>query len=173
MLQPAKDDLLSDAFVCRHEAGSWNAVSADQFGEQTAIKIGKGDLSSTQIAKWNDSFSDTLDHCYSPDLSSSFNLDLNSPRPSREAVMKNKHNKRGLLRLLSTFNLGCVASVESRDDGVFLHDETYTTIISYLCQTTDARRQVVRIRAAGLLDVALRYTGSCCCDDGEVGWCCP
>ena len=25
----------------------------------------------------------------------------------------------------------------------------------------------------GLLDVALRSTGSCCCADGEVGWCCP
>ena len=40
----AKDDLLSGAFVCRHKAGSWNAVSADQFGEQTAINIGKGGL---------------------------------------------------------------------------------------------------------------------------------
>ena len=40
----AKDDLLSGAFVCRHMACSWNAVSADQFGEQTAIKIGKGGL---------------------------------------------------------------------------------------------------------------------------------
>ena len=78
----AKDDLLSGAFVCWHKAGSWNAVSADQFGEQTAIKIGKGStrgitLSLTQVAEWIDSFpisanlSDTPDHCYSPDLSSS------------------------------------------------------------------------------------------------------
>ena len=78
----AKDDLPSGVFVCRHKAGSWNAVSADQFGEQTAIKIGKGGLkgitlSSTQVAELIDSFpisayvSDTLDHCYSPDLSSS------------------------------------------------------------------------------------------------------
>ena len=69
----AKDDFLSGAFVCRHTAGSWNAVSADQFGEQTAIKIGKGGvkgitLSSTQVAEWIESFtisayvSDTLDH---------------------------------------------------------------------------------------------------------------
>ena len=28
--------------VCRHHNGYWNTVSADQFGEQTAIKIGKG-----------------------------------------------------------------------------------------------------------------------------------
>ena len=30
--------------VCRHHAGYWNAVSADQFGEQTAIRMGKGAL---------------------------------------------------------------------------------------------------------------------------------
>ena len=55
----AKDDLLSGAFVCRHKGGSWNAVSADQFGEQTAIKIGKGGLkgiplSPEQVAEWID-----------------------------------------------------------------------------------------------------------------------
>ena len=38
----ARSDLLSGAFVCRHHEGYWNAVSGDQFGEQTAIKIGKG-----------------------------------------------------------------------------------------------------------------------------------
>ena len=74
-----------------------------------------------------------------------FNLNLNSSLPSRDAVMKNKHNKRGLSRLLSTFNLGCGVSVESRDDGVFLHDEADITIISYLFQAADAGRQVVRI----------------------------
>ena len=59
--------------------------------------------------------------------------------------MKNKHNKRGLSRLLRTFNLGCGASVESRDDGVFLHDEADVTIISYLFQAADAGRQMIRI----------------------------
>ena len=78
----AKDDLLPGALVSRHKAGSGNAVSADQFGEQTTIKVGKCGpkgitVSSTQVAKWIDSFPisayvyDTLDHCYSPDLSSS------------------------------------------------------------------------------------------------------
>ena len=84
MLLPAeaKDDLLSGAYVCRYKAGSWNTVSADQFGEKMEIKIGKGclkgiTLSSTQVAEWIDRFptsayvSDTLDHCYSPDLSRS------------------------------------------------------------------------------------------------------
>ena len=64
--------------------------------------------------------------------STTFTLDLNSPLPSSEAVMKNKHNKRTLSRLLSTFNLGCGVSTESRDDGVFLQDEADITVIIYL-----------------------------------------
>ena len=36
-------------------------------------------------------------------------------------------------------------SVESRDGGVFLHDEADITIISYLFQTADVGRQMVRI----------------------------
>ena len=55
--------------------------------------------------------------------STTFNLAMNSPLPSREAVMKNKHNKRGLSRLLGTFNLRCGVTVDSIDDGVFGHDE--------------------------------------------------
>ena len=89
-----KDDLLSGAFVCRHKASGWNAVSADQFGKQTTIMIGKGGmngitLSSTQVAEWINSFpisayvSDTLDHCYSPDLASS-----SSEKPHKEESVK-------------------------------------------------------------------------------------
>ena len=37
----AKMDLLAGARVCRHRPGTWNSVSADQFGEQTYIKKGK------------------------------------------------------------------------------------------------------------------------------------
>ena len=37
----AKADLMAGIFVCRHGDGSWNAVSADQFGEQTYIRYGK------------------------------------------------------------------------------------------------------------------------------------
>lgn len=33
----AKADLMAGAFVCRHGEGVWNAVSADQFSEQTYI----------------------------------------------------------------------------------------------------------------------------------------
>ena len=67
----AKPDL-----VCRHHDGFWNAVSADQFGEQTAIKIGKGalkgmTLSADFVCEWIDAFpitvyvSDCVEHMYS------------------------------------------------------------------------------------------------------------
>lgn len=63
--------------VCRHHGGYWNAVSADQFGEQTAIRMGKGalkgmTLSPELVAEWIDAFpitvhvSDCIDHVYSP-----------------------------------------------------------------------------------------------------------
>ena len=51
--------------VCRHHPGYWNAVSADQFGEQTAIKIGKGGLKGMTLAaelvsEWIDAFPITI-----------------------------------------------------------------------------------------------------------------
>ena len=47
--------------VCRHHNGYWNAVSANQFGEQTAIKIGKGalkgmTLSPELVSEWINAF---------------------------------------------------------------------------------------------------------------------
>ena len=54
----AKADLMAGAFVCRHQEGVWNAVLADQFGEQTYIRYGtsKGGLigmtlSAEQVAR--------------------------------------------------------------------------------------------------------------------------
>lgn len=56
----ARADLLAGAHVCRHNDGCWNSVSGDQFGEQTAIKTGKGGLkgmalSPELITEWIDS----------------------------------------------------------------------------------------------------------------------
>ena len=62
--------------VCRHQDGYWNAVSSDQFGEQTAIRIGKGALkgmtqSADLVSEWINTFpitctvSDQLDSIYS------------------------------------------------------------------------------------------------------------
>ena len=76
--------------VCRHHDGYWNAVSADQFGEQTAIKIGKGALKGTTlsaelVAEWIDAFpitvhvSDRVDHIY---MTHQENLHRNNTRRS-------------------------------------------------------------------------------------------
>ena len=91
-----------------------------------------------------------------------------------QLVRQNKHNKRSLSRLLSTFNLGCGVSGESRD-GVFLHDEAYIT--SYLFQAADAGRQVVRILSddsdifVQLVYWTRRYDLQVRFADGEVRWC--
>ena len=59
----AKEDLLAGAHVCRHSDGGM-AVPADQFGEQTYIKRGKGaggmkgiSTSVEQVDVWVNSFS--------------------------------------------------------------------------------------------------------------------
>ena len=71
----AKADIVSGAFVVRHHEWYWNAVSGDQFGEQTDIKIGKGSLKGTTLSaelvcEWIDAFpvtvhvSDRVGHIY-------------------------------------------------------------------------------------------------------------
>ncbi len=56
---------MSDALVCPHHEGYWNAVSGDQFGEQTGIMMGKGALkgmtpSTEQVCEWIDAFPITV-----------------------------------------------------------------------------------------------------------------
>ena len=57
----AKADLLAGAHVCRHSERCWNSVSGVKFGEQTAVKAGKGGLkgitlSPELVTEWIDSF---------------------------------------------------------------------------------------------------------------------
>ena len=68
-----------------------------------------------------------------------FNLDLNSPLPSCEAVMKNKHSNRGLSRLLITFNLRYLLPVSSRR--------------YWSSGGQNSQRRQLNVCAAGLLDV--------------------
>ena len=59
--------------------------------------------------------------------------------------MRNNSNKQCLSHLLSTFNLGDDVTVECRDDGVFSHDEANVTMISYMLQSAEEGKKVVRI----------------------------
>jgi len=84
--------------VCRHHDGYWNAVSADQFGEQTAIKMGKGGLkgmtlSAELVSEWIDAFpitvhvSDRMDHIYA----------ISEPGQSAEKLHKEEMKQRRIL----------------------------------------------------------------------------
>ena len=74
-----------------------------------------------------------------------YNLTAISPLPHRDAILKNKHNKRDLSRVLSTLNLGPGIVMDSRGDGGFRHDEADVTIISYLLQAAESGHDVIRI----------------------------
>jgi len=77
--------------------------------------------------------------------STDYNLTTNSPLPNRDAILKNKHNKRELSRVLSVFNLGPNVSMDSRDDGGFTHDEADVTMIAYMLQAAEFGKGVIRI----------------------------
>ena len=58
--------------------------------------------------------------------STDYNLTANS------LILKNKHNKRELSRVLSLFNLGPNVNMDRRDDGAFTHGEDDVTMIAYM-----------------------------------------
>jgi len=74
-----------------------------------------------------------------------YELSITSPLPKRDAIMKSKNNKRSLASVLSTFGLGENAMMETKDDGVFGHDEADVTMISYLLQAASCGKEVIRV----------------------------
>ena len=79
--EDVKKDLIAGAHVCRNKEWSWNVVSSDQFGEQTAIKTRKGGLkgmtlSSELVTEWINAFtisaylSDDMDVLYTEEAPS-------------------------------------------------------------------------------------------------------
>ena len=69
----------------------------------------------------------------------------NSPLPNRDAILKNKHNKRELSRVPSLFNLSPNVTMDCRDDGAFTHDEADVTMIAYMLQAAEFGKDVIRI----------------------------
>ena len=99
--QRAKEDLLAGAHVCRHSDGG-TAVPADQFGEQTYIKRGKGSggmkgisTSAEHVAVWVNSFSVcahldiAIEHMYNADEVEQ------KPHGAVDGEEKNKHKEEG------------------------------------------------------------------------------
>ena len=74
-----------------------------------------------------------------------YDLTVNTPLPSREVIMRNKHNKLQLSKVLSTLNFGEGITVESCTNGVFTHDEADITMISYVLMAAESNTQVIRI----------------------------
>ena len=121
----AKEDLMAGAFVCRHKAGRWNSVSSDQFGEQTAIKIGKGglkgiSLSPSQVAEWINSFpisayiTDMLDHCYSP-----YEPESSSEMPHTEEGVKRRKVDEDDRQRIRTELAKCSHPLETDNDKLY------------------------------------------------------
>ena len=77
--------------------------------------------------------------------STNYNIAINSLLPSRDAILKNKHNKRQLNRVLSTFDMGAAVTIDTQDTGVFGHEEADVTIISYVLQAVGEGKNVVRV----------------------------
>ena len=63
----------------------------------------------------------------------------------RDAILKNRHHKRQLNRMLSTFDMGAAVTIDIWDTGVFGRDEADVTIISYVLQAVGRGNNAVRI----------------------------
>ena len=74
-----------------------------------------------------------------------YNLAINSPLPSRDAILKNKYNKRQLSRVLSTCDKGAAVTIDTQYTRVFGHKEADVTIISYVLQALGEGNDVVRV----------------------------
>ncbi len=77
--------------------------------------------------------------------STDYNLTINSPLPSRDAILKNKHNKLELSRILSTIDMDADMSIDSRYNGGFEHEEADVTMIAHLLQAAESGQSVIRI----------------------------
>ncbi len=97
--------------VCQHHDGYWKALSANQFGKQTVIKIGKGaqkgtSLSAELVSEWIGAFpitvhmSDHVDYSYS------------TYTPEQSAQQQHKEELKHQ-RILDAYDLGLIeAQVE-------------------------------------------------------------
>ena len=75
-----------------------------------------------------------------------YELSITSALPKRDAILKSKNNKRMLASILCTFELGNNASMETKEDGVFGHDEADVTMVSYVLQAGNCgNKDVIRV----------------------------
>ena len=71
--------------------------------------------------------------------SAQYQLTLTSPLAGRDAVMKNKANKRQLSQLLCTHDIGSNIELVSRTDSIVRHDKADISLISYNAESCGGR----------------------------------
>ena len=88
----AKMDISASAHVCQHKPGTWNSVSAHQFGEQTYIKMDKMSgglkgltMSGDQVAIWVESYL----------ICAHVTLSIESMYSADEKMKEEKHKEEG------------------------------------------------------------------------------
>ena len=74
-----------------------------------------------------------------------YNITISSKLPCRDAIMKSKANKKALVRVLSTFNLGNNVTMVGREESMYSHDEADITIIRYLLEAVRNGMNIVRV----------------------------
>ena len=72
-----------------------------------------------------------------------YELSISSKLPKRDAIMKNKLNKRQLGSVLCTFDFGDGVTTDSSDDYVFGHDEADITMVSYVLDAANKGHKIV------------------------------
>ncbi len=70
-----------------------------------------------------------------------YELSITTSLPKRDAILKSMNNKRMLASILSTFSVGENVIIDSRDDGVFNHDEADITMVSYVLKAEVMERE--------------------------------
>ena len=74
-----------------------------------------------------------------------YNNTTSSKLPCRDAIMRSKPNKKALVRVLSTFNLGNNVTMVGREESMYSHDEADITIISYILEAVKNGKNIVRV----------------------------
>ena len=74
-----------------------------------------------------------------------YNITISSKLPCRDAIMKSKANKKALIRVLSTFNLGNNVTMVGREESMYSHDEADITIIIYFLEAVKNGKNIVGV----------------------------
>ncbi len=73
-----------------------------------------------------------------------YHISLSSKLPKRDAVMKNKNNKRQLSAVMATFSIPNT-TMETHIDEAYAHDEADITIVSHVSQSAELGKKTIRV----------------------------